>query len=144
MDYKVLLKEDLLATVFPVIAKNFKSRISELECELYCDVPEEFDDDVFQFTVNASNACKVEGSDGALYLDFDKDSYNKMLELVKKSDEFKKFAKYTTDEKLEKCIRTAIVDAYDDLEEDLSDICSGELFDYVSQVRDDLYNDLRV
>lgn len=144
MDFKVLLKEDLFATAFPIIAKNFKNRVSNLECELVCDVPEDYDTDTFEFTVDASNSCKVEGSDGALYLDFNKDAYNKMIESVKKSKEFKKFAKYTTDEKLEKCIRTAIVDAYDDLTEDLSDICSGELFDYVSQVRDDLYNDLRV
>ena len=105
--------DDIKNYAFKQFSKQFTENLKSLDCQMYVDVPQDFDDDVADFVVDASDVYSIVCEYADAELVFDKDALSKLAQKTMTEEVFGKLLEYVNEDAVKKAISDHAVDLYD-------------------------------
>ena len=122
--------DDIKDYAFNQFSKQFTANLKSLDCQMYVDVPQDFDgEDVADFVVDASGVYSIVCEYADAELVFDKDALSKLAQKTITEEVFGKLHEFVNEDAVKKAISSHVVDLYDtmfdlfkkEIEEDVID-----------------------
>ena len=106
--------DDIKDYVFNQFSKQFTANLKSLECQMYVDVPKDFDgDDDVDFVVDASDVYSLVCEYADAELVFDKDALSKLAKKTMTEEVFGKLLEFAKEDAVKKAISDHAVGLYD-------------------------------
>lgn len=106
--------DDIKDYVFNQFSKQFTENLKSLECQMYVDVPKDFDgDDDVEFVVDASDVYSLVCEYADAELVFDKDALSKLAKKTMTEEVFGKLLEFANEDAVKKAISDHAVGLYD-------------------------------
>lgn len=106
--------DDIKNYAFKQFSKQFTANLKSLECQIYVDVPKDFDgDDDVNFVVDASDVYSLVCEYADVELVFDKDALSKLAKQTMTEEVFGKLLEFANEDAVKKAISDHAVGLYD-------------------------------
>lgn len=122
--------DDIKDYAFNQFSKQFTANLKNLDCQMFVDVPKDFDgDDDVDFVVDASGVYSLVCEYADAELVFDKDALSKLAKKTMNEEVFGKLLEFANEDAVKKAISDHVVGLYDtmfdlfkkEIEEDVID-----------------------